>query len=284
MANKLKFFMLIFLLISLLVVLVFFQSAKAKKENVLVQKSEQDVENVQNSQTVPPPVADDATKSKGIIPSTIPIFMYHYIRAYSNSADPIGENLSVSPQKFEEQLARLKANGYETVAPNFFKNPKVLEPKPIILTFDDGYQDAYDSAFGLLQKYQMTGVFYLIVAKIGTPGYLTWEEILKMQASGMTFGSHTLTHPDLRNLTPANLEKEIKESREILIQKLGQEITDFCYPSGKYTDAVLAEVKKDGYTTAMTTNSGISSLKDNPFSLKRLRITEKTSLQVILGK
>lgn len=105
-----------------------------------------------------------------------------------------------------------------------------------------------------------------------------------MQASGMVFGSHTLTHPDLRNLTPANLEKEIQESREILTQKLGQEITDFCYPSGKYTDAVTKEVKNANYQTAVTTNSGISSLKDDPLLLERLRITPKTDIATLFNR
>ena len=158
-----------------------------------------------------------------------------------------------------------------------------MAAKPIILTFDDGYQDAFDSAFLLLQKYQLAGMFYLIVNKIGTPGYLSWEEISEMQKAGMSFGSHTLTHPDLRKLSAASLEKEIQESKTILEQKLGQQITDFCYPSGKYDDAVLQELKKANYQTAVTTNSGISHLKDDPFLLKRLRITEKTDIQAILS-
>jgi len=133
-------------------------------------------------------LADSPELSKSN-PSTIPIFMYHYIRSYFNTNDPIGVDLSVSPEKFEEQLAWLKNNGYHNVFPNFFNSPKPLSFAPVILTFDDGYQDAYDSAFPMLQKYQMAGIFYLIVNKIGTPGYLTWDEIREMQNAGMSFGS-----------------------------------------------------------------------------------------------
>lgn len=234
--------------------------------------------------------AENQTKPSGetelpkTMPTAIPILMYHYIRDYSNPNDPVGENLSVSPSQFEEQINWLKVNGYQSVFPDFFENPKPLALKPVILTFDDGYQDAYDSAFPLLQKYQMAGMFYLIVNKIGTPGYLTWNEILEMKKAGMSFGSHTLTHPDLRNLTNANLEKEMNESKEILEQKLGREITDFCYPSGKYNDEIMKIVQSDGYKTAVTTDSGIANLKDNPLLLKRLRISENTSFQTILSK
>jgi peptidoglycan/xylan/chitin deacetylase (PgdA/CDA1 family) len=282
--NKIKFFGLVFFLAVLSVFFLFFHFAKTKKQNITIQKKQEIVSNAQTPPVTIASVADNIIESEKIVPVAMPIFMYHYIRKYTDANDPIGVNLSVPPEKFEEHLAWLKENGYESVFPNFFKDPKALALKPIILTFDDGYEDAYTSAFPLLQKYKMKGVFYLIVSKIGTPGYLNWEEILEMQKAGMAFGSHTLAHPDLRNLDIVNLEKEIKESREILGQKLREEITDFCYPSGKYSDVVMAELRKDNYETAVTTNSGISSLKDDPFLLKRLRITEKSNIQTILNR
>lgn len=282
--NRTKIYKLAVFLIILSTLFLFFQFTKTKKQNIATQKSDDNIESIQTPITTPEPVFNNKSESEKMIPSVIPIFMYHYIREYSNSNDSIGENLSVSPKKFKEHLTWLKDNDYQTVFPNFFKNPEPLSFKPIILTFDDGYQDAYDNAFPLLQKYQMAGMFYLIVNKIGTPGYLTWNEIVEMQKAGMSFGSHTLTHSNLKNLSPANLEREIKGSKEILGQKLGQEITDFCYPSGKYGNEVLKELQTDNYQTAVTTNSGISSLKDNPFLLKRLRITENTNVQIILGK
>jgi len=281
--TRTKIYKLAASLIILSVLFLFFQFTKTKKNNA-AQKGDDNIENIQAPLAIPEPVFNNKSESEKVIPSAIPIFMYHYIREYSDSNDPIGENLSVSPEKFEEHLTWLKDNGYQTVFPNFFKNPEPLSFKPIILTFDDGYQDAYDNAFPLLQKYQMAGMFYLIIDKIGTPGYLTWDEISEMQKAGMSFGSHTLTHPDLKNLSPANLEREIKGSKEILGQKLGQEITDFCYPSGKHDEKVLKELQTDNYQTAVTTDLGISSLRDNPFLLKRLRIKDSTNIKAILDK
>lgn len=281
--TRTKIYKLVASLIILSSLFLFFQLTKDKKDDA-IQKSNNNIENMQKLSATSVPIIDNNSELEKVIPSAIPIFMYHYIRDYSNPNDPIGVNLSVSPEKFEEHLTWLKDNGYQTVFPNFFKNPEPLSFKPIILTFDDGYQDAYDNAFPLLQKYQMAGMFYLIIDKIGTPGYSTWDEIIKMQKAGMDFGSHTLTHPNLRNLTITNMKREIEGSKEILGQKIGQEITDFCYPSGKYDNEVLKELQMDNYQTAVTTNSGISSLKDNPFLLKRLRITDSTNVQAILGK
>jgi len=270
------------LLIVVAAMFLFFRFAKIGNHIAVTQKNDDAVENVQPS--IAAPVSNAKSEPTGVIPQALPIFMYHYIRRYSDPHDPIGVNLSVSPETFEEQLVWLQENGYQTVFPNIFENLKALSFKPIILTFDDGYQDAYDSAFPLLQKYHMAGMFYLIVNRIGTAGYLTWDEIIEMQNAGMMFGSHTLSHPDLRNISQANLENEIKQSKLILEQKLGHSVNDFCYPSGKYNDEILMELKADGYQTAVTTASGIVNMKDDPFLLKRLRIMEHTDIQGLLAK
>ena len=293
MKAKTKTYKLAAILIIILVFsLMFFRFAKSKQQNVLVQpialqKNNENAEIAEVQQPTPSPPIEVSDVSNGqtkTMPSSVPIFMYHYIRDYTDASDPIGVNLSVSPAKFEQQIAWLKGNGYQTVFPNFFVSPEALSSKPIILTFDDGYQDAFDSAFPILQKYQMAGMFYLIIDKIGTPGYLTWDEVAQMQNAGMAFGSHTLTHPDLRNISLANMQQEITQSQEILSQKLGRNVTDFCYPSGKYDDAVLAELKTDDYLTATTTDSGVANMKDNLLLLKRLRITQATNVQALLGK
>lgn len=273
-----------FFLILLLVLFLLFQFIKIKRQDVFYEKNDHPVENSQTTVSAAPLLVENKDEEWKVMPSTLPIFMYHYIRDYANPSDPIGENLSVSPKRFEEQIAWLKENGYQSVLMSFFAAPQPISFKPVVLTFDDGYQDAYDVAFPILKKSQMIGMFYLIVNRIGTPGYLTWDEITQMQTEGMSFGSHTLSHPDLRNLSKISLHKELEESKKVLEQKLGKEITDFCYPSGKYNDAVLKELQGDNYQTAATTHSGISNLKENLFLLKRLRITESTNIQAIVGK
>jgi len=274
------------LAITLLIILVvfFFQFDRLKLPEVAQEQPENKKSELVKEipSTVTLTHEEEKVEVKKMMPSKIPIFMYHYIRDYSNANDPVGINLSVAPETFEQQIVWLISNNYQTVSFSFLKNPEPINFKPIIITFDDGYQDAYDVAFPILKKYQMRGMFYLIVNKIGTPGYLTWDEIIQMQTEGMSFGSHTLSHPDLRNLSVVTLKKEIEESKNILEQKLGKEITDFCYPSGKYDDTILKELQEDNYQTAVTTNPGISNLKDDLFLLKRLRITKNTHMQSIV--
>lgn len=282
--GKGKFFVIVGFLACIIAVFIYVQFRASKNRTKNIPENAKNIVNVQAPAAISETVQNDNGEPQKMMPTAIPIFMYHYIRDYFNPSDPIGMNLSVSPQKLEEQLAWLAENGYQTAAMDFFGNPQPVSFKPIILTFDDGYQDAYDSALPILQKYKMVGTFYLIVDKIGTPGYLTWEEIAQMQKSGMVFGSHTLTHPDLRNLPEKDLENEIRASQEILEKKLGVAVTDFCYPSGKLDDRVLKELLRDNYKTAVTTVMGISDVKADPYLLKRIRIANNSKIQSILRK
>ena len=210
--------------------------------------------------------------------------MYHYIRNYHDPRDPIGINLSVSPENFDRQMTWLSTHDYTTVSPHYLTHPYRLDHKPVIITFDDGYQDAFAEALPVIQKYHLTATFYPIVGKIGTTGYLTWDELVAMHTSGMTIGSHTLTHPNLTTLTSDMLRHELADSKRALEDHLGTPITDFCYPSGKYSSTIEAAVRATGYTTAITTASGRSTEHSNPLALPRLRITDTTNFDVLFGK
>lgn len=224
----------------------------------------------------------DRSETEETVPTAVPILMYHYIRDYSDPRDPVGVNLSVSPNSFDRQLEYLQANGFRSVAPDFFLHPSAISGHSIILTFDDGYEDAYTQAFPLLEKYKLSGVFYLIIDKVGTPGYLSWDEIRTMQAAGMIFGSHTLSHPDLTKANDVRMAQEIVQSKKLIEQNLGTTIDSFCYPSGKYDQAVEDAVRTAGYATALTTVPGIARPGDDPYALKRLRVINTSDISQIL--
>lgn len=214
----------------------------------------------------------------------IPILMYHYIRDYNNPDDQIGTNLSVSPEKFNQQLKWLKDNGYQTIDLDYLLTRSDTTPfKPVILTFDDGYQDAYTNAFPILQKYDFTAVFYIITDYINNNNqYMTWEEILELKNAGMNIGSHTATHPDLSKLSDNRIGNELIESKKIIEKKLNIQISDFCYPSGKYNERVINKLKEIGYKTATTTHNGVVDQNSNLYELPRIRMTNNTNLATFL--
>jgi peptidoglycan/xylan/chitin deacetylase (PgdA/CDA1 family) len=201
----------------------------------------------------------------------VPILMYHYIRNAPPDAE--GQRLSVSPTDFESQLSWLKSNNYTTIKASDLSDPDRaeisnligLKQKPLVLTFDDGYDDAYSAAYPLLRKYGFSGTFYIIRDDVGKPRYLTSAQIDEMRSGGMEIGSHSLNHPDLTKISPDEAHRQIFDSK-------GDALV-FCYPSGKFNQDTKNLVKLAGYLNATTTIEGIADQSSDLFQLPRVRMS-----------
>lgn len=236
-----------------------------------------------STQIAPPmALASSATPISAAI-KPVPILMYHYIRDLSDPLDKIGTDLSVSPAIFDQQMNLLHDRGYQSISFDQYLSLN-MPAKPVIITFDDGYDDAYTQAFPVLIKYNYIGIFYIISGKLNTPGYLTGNQIKDMVAARMIIGDHTISHLDLTTLTLSRLTKEVTDSKSQLENLTGQIVTDFCYPSGKYNNAVIGAVKAAGYTTATTTKSPSLVGFQNYFELQRLRIHPTDTPSSVLAR
>lgn len=212
----------------------------------------------------------------------VPILMYHYIRPDPGPDDPIGQGLSVSPELFAEHLAFLADGGYTPISmsdlADIWEGREPPPPKPIVLTFDDGYRDFYTNAWPLLREYGFPATVYLITSVIDHPEYLTREMILEMDASGLVdFGSHTTYHPSLPALADADAEDEIVDSKLVLEELLGHPVRTFCYPTGAYSDRDVALVDTAGYALAVTTEWDYADPTMDPGLLPRIRISAWTT-------
>lgn len=267
---------LIFVFISVLIFLFSFLYLNRNKEKITA-----DVVTQSDIKTVDLTNPDSDTREE----VEIPIIMYHHIRSYDREDDPIGTNLSISEEIFSQHLGYLKDDGYTTItfdSLNKFPN-SALPQKPIILTFDDGYDDNYQ-AYKLLKKNGMLGTFYIISNYIDRAGHLTLEQVTEMSESGMEIGSHTMNHPDLSNISEEKLSSEIIESKARLEEIVKKPVESFCYPAGKYNLDVVKMVENAGYKTATTTKTGIASTKDSRFELQRLRIGHNDGLKTFINK
>lgn len=243
----------------------------------------------------PSPVASpiDPARSSGnisaAIPSDlkIPILMYHYIRDHTDAKDKVGANLSVSPAIFAQHLQAIKDAGYQTINFNDLTDPLALPEKPVIITFDDGYEDAYSAALPALQKQGMTGVFYVVSEFLNKWNYMTTDQVKTLDAAGMQIGSHTVSHRDLGKMTSAQQRQQLTESKAFLEQLIGKPVRDFCYPAGKYNETTIALAKEIGYRTATTVKEGRASgarVSAKPFELPRIRVSQGTDILRELGK
>ena len=206
------------------------------------------------------------------------MLMYHYISVPPPEADDIRLDLSVTPAQFEAQLAYLRQAGYETISMRqltyALSRQAPLPPKPIIITFDDGYRDNYENAFPLLRKYGYTGVFFIFNHPIdaGDAGYLTWEMVIEMHKAGMEFGSHGYRHWNLRGRDVDFLVYEILGSKEAIEQRLGEPVRFFAYPFGYYDDLTVRVLESAHFWSAVTTELGIEQSFGNRFEMPRIRM------------
>lgn len=204
----------------------------------------------------------------------VPILMYHYVRSVDEASDPLGYRLSVTPERFGEQLAYLHEQGYTSVTmaelAGCLRGETRCPAKIVALTFDDGYEDSYRAALPLLQQYGLRATFYIVPNFVGSPGYMSWEQVRAMHAAGMEIGSHTMNHADLTGLSLEEARVEIGESKRVLEEQLGAPVVSFSYPAGSNTPELAIAVRDAGYSNAVTTAQDIGFAE--MFRLARRRV------------
>jgi peptidoglycan/xylan/chitin deacetylase (PgdA/CDA1 family) len=168
----------------------------------------------------------------------------------------------------------------------------------VVLTFDDGYKDFLTQAFPILNKYGFSATVFLptsFIDSAGKPGlkgkdHLSWDGVRELREGGIAFGSHTVSHRQLRILSRAEIEYEIKKSKEVIEKDLGQNVESFCYPykfmeQAKEFVRMMKTVLIDaGYESAVTTRIGTANTEDDVFALKRIPVNSDDGGQFFKAK
>jgi peptidoglycan/xylan/chitin deacetylase (PgdA/CDA1 family) len=205
--------------------------------------------------------------------SPVPILMYHVLGTPSPSA--AYPQLFVTAADFQAQVAWLARNGYHAVTLRqvfrYWRAAIALPPKPVVLSFDDGYLSDYTVAMPALKRHGWPGVLNLIVHNV-RPGDLVAGQVRKLIAAGWEIDSHTVTHADLPTLDPARLRYEVAGSRTLLRRMFHQPVAFFCYPIGHYNAGVVAAVRAAGYLGATTENPGLGK-PSQAYTLSRIRVS-----------
>lgn len=214
----------------------------------------------------------------------VPILMYHYISPLPEDADPIRTDLTIDPSLFRAHVQYLSEAGYTTISlaelDTALLTGAPLPPKPIILTFDDGYIDHYTEVFPILKEHNFTGTFFIITARAdaNSADYLNWSQISEMAEAGMTMASHTKNHPDLRDRDRDFLVYEMLGSLESLAAHTDEPTLMFSYPAGQYDDLTLQIARELNIARAVTTQPGMLHTTDNRLELPRVRVHGNTSV------
>lgn len=260
-----KILLLLFLSLSL-----FFLSHVKLKAQVILNNPEGDVV------TLPKEIKDKMQNSTVSASLRIPILMYHYVEYVKDPGDTIRKSLDIVPFVFQNQLETLVNDGYNFITPSelaiIMDGKREIPPKPIILSFDDGYQDFYDNVFPLLQKHNVRAVNYVISGFLDHPNFMYSWEVQQIATSGaVEIGAHTVHHLQLAGMNKAQATYEIYQSKIQLEKLTGQPVVSFAYPSGSFDLQAEHIVSDSGYTTAVSTVPGIVATDQNRFFLYRIR-------------
>lgn len=202
-----------------------------------------------------------------------PVLMYH---AVSDDCWGIDE-LFVSPEYMEQQLQYLNDNGFTTI---FFSDLEHIDEieKPVILTFDDGYDDNYDYLFPLLQKYNCKATVFVIAANIGCEHMLTEEQVREMSDSGLVdIQSHSMTHPNMDRINHDRTVYELEQSQLVLLRLTGKLPYVFCYPMG-YSATPTRVTAADYYEYGILMGGGLFVTGGDTFRVPRFYVSRRTGM------
>jgi peptidoglycan/xylan/chitin deacetylase (PgdA/CDA1 family) len=230
----------------------------------------------------------------------VPILMYHSISDNLFGKSHPYYQINTSPQVFARQMRWLRSNGYRTLdLTQMWAGMEAGQDlsKTVVITFDDGYRDFYTDAFDALRQCGFTATIFLATDRIKDSSvriegvdYLTWAEVVELHAAGIRFGSHTVTHPDLRSLGPEQIEYEVGYSKEIIEQKLGAPVESFSYPFAfpeedkNFTQFLVDILENQGFENGVSTIIGRASKKNNHFYLPRLPVNSWDDASLLRAK
>lgn len=210
---------------------------------------------------------------EGIPVKVAPIFMYHHV--FPGHED---NKLFISQENFQKQMKYLLEHGFHVISlrelVSYYKEGRNPPEKTVVLTFDDGYDDFFANAYPVLKKFNFPATVFLIADKVETPAYLWRYQIIEMLDSGLiTFGSHSISHPILTELSEKKATEEIAGSKKKLEEFLGIPIEFFCYPVGQFNEKIRQMVIDTGYLGACATSAEKSYPSTDIYSLERVRMS-----------
>jgi peptidoglycan/xylan/chitin deacetylase (PgdA/CDA1 family) len=218
--------------------------------------------------------------------TAVPILMYHVIAAPPPGAPFPG--LYVTPSEFAAQMHALRNAGWrpttlDQLDASWHGAGHLGAGKPVVLTFDNGYQSQYTQALPVLRS--LGWVADENIQLSGLPpsqGGLGEAAVREMIAAGWELDTQGFSHADLVALNSEQLHYQVAVARETLQRRYHVPVNWFCYPSGHYDATVIAAVRAAGYHGSTTVIPGWAHAGEDPYRLHRLRVLGGTSPSALL--
>jgi peptidoglycan/xylan/chitin deacetylase (PgdA/CDA1 family) len=219
----------------------------------------------------------------------IPVLLYHRIIKRNDAKGR--HKIYVYEDKFRRQMQWLKDTGFSAITfedIHYNRVPDNDNPK-IIITFDDGYEDNYTTAFPILKEFGFRAVIFLVTGmyrnewaiKEGEPALplLNDEMIREMMDYGIEFGGHGRSHLDETKLEVQQIQNEMEGSKMDLEHKFNKPVLSFSYPYGAINPQVKEMISNSNYIFAVSTNTGHPDFFHDLHQIRRREIGPRTTLR-----
>ena len=224
-----------------------------------------------------------------LVPSHIPVLMYHRVVEKPPTGSKHG--IWVSANRFRDQLVSLRVRGCTPITfaqyRNYMMGNSKLPDRPVFLTFDDGYEDNYTVAFPILRDVEFPAVIFLVTDSKRRTNFWDADEpqvplmspgqVREMAKYGIEFGSHTVSHRRLPEISTPAGAKELNDSKSFLEDTLGSEVFSFAYPYGVLNPQTKGMVGEAGYVYASATDTGPMRFNEDLLEIRRTQVFPWTS-------
>jgi peptidoglycan/xylan/chitin deacetylase (PgdA/CDA1 family) len=211
--------------------------------------------------------------------SSTVFLMYHELELPGRplcQSEPGYVRYIVSQMSFRSQMDWLQQNGWRGLSVG--EALHYPSEKSVAITFDDGSETDLLTAAPLLQERGFRATFYVTSGFLGKPGYLSPEQLRRLEAMGFEIGCHSMTHAYLDDLGQTDLRREISDAGKLLQDIIGKKVEHFSCPGGRYSAAALLTAKESGYRSLATSHAHANSPSTSPFQLGRVAIMRDFSL------
>jgi peptidoglycan/xylan/chitin deacetylase (PgdA/CDA1 family) len=214
---------------------------------------------------------------------TIPILLYHSVpREGTGTDDP----LAVAYERFANHLDAILESGRIPLTigeiAEGLRQERPLPDRAVAITFDDGYENTFD-AIDLLCERELRASVFLTTGEIGAHHMIGHDQLqlLAARSDAVELGAHSVTHPRLDELSPAEIEREVSGSKHRLEQLLGRAVETFAYPYGAYDQRVREAVIAAGFQSAAAVKNALSHWEDDPWAIARWTVHRGTDARQI---
>lgn len=210
---------------------------------------------------------------------SIVFLMYHELELPNREARQRGAHARpylLPVHTFRMQMRLLRSLGLRGLSVSeALRHP---EEPGVCITFDDGHETDWIAAAPILHEFGFHATSYVTSGFIGTPGYLTADQLRQLDGSGVEIGCHSMTHPFLTQVRSTELPRELGGARLQIEQMLGHPIEHFSIPNGQYDARTLAEARRAGFRTVANSRPHANSSATAPYELGRVPVLRDLAL------